>query len=343
MRMTRLLVAASLLALAIQPLHADWREDAAAGGVTTFKGTDAGSGVQVPNVQGYDGVAIPSASVTSATTIFTIADTTGFSSASVQVTSPGSGSTITYEGSEDGTTWYAVAGVTPLNVGSTSPVTTSTTAILLHFPLYAKQFRARVSSYGSGTVTAQGTLRRDPQGRLGVFANISGTANVTGQSAHDGVISGNPVRIGCRAMTADYTAVQTGDQADALCNLVGHQIVRPWSIPENTWNFASGASGIVNTTTAVSMKGAAAAGIRNYINSLQIATDALGAATELVIRDGAAGTVIWRTKLQTAALPTTTINFDPPLKSTAATLLEVATLTAVTGGVYVNAQGFIAP
>ena len=38
------------------------------------------------------------------------------------------------------------------------------------------------------------------------------------------------------------------------------------------------------------------------------------------------------------------IEFSNPLKSTAATLLEVVTLTAsVTGGVYVNAQGYIAP
>ena len=38
------------------------------------------------------------------------------------------------------------------------------------------------------------------------------------------------------------------------------------------------------------------------------------------------------------------IKFDNPLKSTAATLLEVVTLTASgTGAVYVNAQGYIAP
>lgn len=110
----------------------------------------------------------------------------------------------------------------------------------------------------------------------------------------------------------------------------------------NYWSFAAAATGIVNSAVAVTIKAAAAVGIRNYLKSLQISTDALGAVTELAIRDGAAGTVLWRGKLQTTALPVTTINFDPPLKGTAATLMEVITLTAVTGGVYVDAQGFTA-
>lgn len=109
------------------------------------------------------------------------------------------------------------------------------------------------------------------------------------------------------------------------------------------WNYAAAGSGIVNTTTAVTIKAAAGSGIRNYITSLQISTDTLGTTTELAIRDGAGGTVLWRGKLLTTALPTVSIPFESPLKGTANTLLEVVTLTASTGGVYVNAQGFTAP
>ena len=114
------------------------------------------------------------------------------------------------------------------------------------------------------------------------------------------------------------------------------------AIPLSTWKYAAATGGIVNSTTAVTIAAAAGAGVSNYIKSLQIATDALGGATELAIRDGASGTVIWRTKLQTAALVADTINFDPPIKGTANTLMEAVTLTAVTGGVYVNAQGYTA-
>ena len=63
---------------------------------------------------------------------------------------------------------------------------------------------------------------------------------------------------------------------------------------------------------------------------------------ELVVRDGAGGTVLWRLRLGDAGLDLKPVVFDPPLKASAATLLEVAMLAAVTGAVYVNASGFIA-
>lgn len=108
------------------------------------------------------------------------------------------------------------------------------------------------------------------------------------------------------------------------------------------WTYAGITGGIVNTTTASTMKAAAGAGVRNYICTLNVGHDALGAATELAVRDGAAGTVIFRMKLQTAANEgANNITFSPCLKGTANTLMEVVMLTAsVTGGVYVNASGY---
>jgi hypothetical protein len=109
----------------------------------------------------------------------------------------------------------------------------------------------------------------------------------------------------------------------------------------DAWNSPAPTGGIVNTTTAATLKAAPPdATQRNYITDLQIATDVLGAPTELAIRDGAGGTVLWRGKLQTAALITTWIGFQEPLMGSPGNLLEVITLTAVTGGVYVNAQGY---
>lgn len=105
------------------------------------------------------------------------------------------------------------------------------------------------------------------------------------------------------------------------------------------WNFAIATGGIVNTVTPATIKTAAGAGIKNTINSCQISADALGGVTELVILDG--GSVIWRGKLQTTALPVVQIQFDSPLVGTANTALTVSTLTAVTGGVFVSCQGNI--
>lgn len=53
--------------------------------------------------------------------------------------------------------------------------------------------------------------------------------------------------------------------------------------------------------------------------------------------------MLWRHKLQAAANENMTFNFDVPLRGSPGNLLEVVTLTAVTGGVYVNCQGFAAP
>jgi len=110
---------------------------------------------------------------------------------------------------------------------------------------------------------------------------------------------------------------------------------------DQAWNYPAAAAGIVNTTTAVTIK-AAVTGLRNYISSLQLQTATLGGATVFAIKDGAGGTVLWQTQLQTTALPITTINFDPPLKGTIGTLLEIVTATGVTGGVFANLQGYVA-
>ena len=109
-----------------------------------------------------------------------------------------------------------------------------------------------------------------------------------------------------------------------------------------TWAYAAAAGGITNTTTAVTVAPAAGASVRNYVLSMQCDSDALGAATELAIRDGASGTVIWRTKFGTAGIPNgIDLTFNPPLRGSANTLVEIVTLTAtVTGSVYCNLQGY---
>lgn len=108
----------------------------------------------------------------------------------------------------------------------------------------------------------------------------------------------------------------------------------------NVWSYAAAASGIASTTTAVTIKAAAGAGLRNYLTDLQISHAALGGATELAIRDGAGGTVLWRMTLATGANENISVHFRTPLQSSVNTLLEVVTLSSVTGGVYVNAQGY---
>ena len=167
-----------------------------------------------------------------------------------------------------------------------------------------------------------------------------------GPVIEDSAAQTNPLTVGgvVRAAATPPITFVAGDSVRLTMTASGLQAVMPYTTPEAGWSYAAAASGIVNTTTAVTVKAAAGASLRNYITNIQVMAETLTTATELVIRDGAAGTVIWRTKIPTGGLPSSQFDFSVPLKSTANTLLEVATLTASgAGAVYVNLQGFVSP
>lgn len=117
-------------------------------------------------------------------------------------------------------------------------------------------------------------------------------------------------------------------------------VTQPYALADTHWSYAAAAGGISNTTTAVTIKASAGGALKNCITAIQISAGTLGAATEVAIRDGAGGTVLWRGFLPTGG-GQIDVTFPTPLVGTAATLLEAVTLSAtVTGGVYVNVQGF---
>lgn len=181
---------------------------------------------------------------------------------------------------------------------------------------------------GTGTFAVQAALTAG-----------TNTNEVVGDAAHDAAIAGNPVRIAGRALTADYTAVAAGDTADLITSILGKLVVLPYSLPGQAWKYAAASGGIVNTT-AVTIKAAGAAGVVNYLTHISVINGHASVSTEVVVRDGAAGTVIWRGFAQ-AAGGGVAESFVPPLASTAATLLEVACITTGSA-VYVNAQGYSA-
>lgn len=158
------------------------------------------------------------------------------------------------------------------------------------------------------------------------------------QSAHGAAIAGNPVRLAARGLSAAYTTLTTGQTADLMATLQGVLTVRPWTIPENEWSYASAAGGVINTTD-VPLVAAAAAGLRRYITSMTLSNNS-ATATEVVLKDGAS-TVIWRGHLPANA-PNMLVTFENPLRTTAATALNFACITTA-AAVYVNAQGYTAP
>jgi hypothetical protein len=182
-----------------------------------------------------------------------------------------------------------------------------------------------------------------------------GAVLVEGAQTDDSNVAENPVLVG--GATVDPTSLPANTTADKLKrlltnlqgillsiipNLDGSYDTTRTAIPADMWSYPAATGGILNTTTAVTVKTAAGLGIRNYVASIDIMAEALGTATEVAIRDGAGGTVLWRTKIGTGGLTGgRSIVFPVALKGSANTLLEVVTLTASgTGAVYFNAQGY---
>jgi hypothetical protein len=214
------------------------------------------------------------------------------------------------------------------------------------FPCLARYMQFRQVNIVTAPAIASIYLRSQPMFQP---ANISTNTGFTtsridgGQGADNAGAATSSVLIGGKARTALITALTATQQMSLVMTNSGATVVEKHAVPELTWNYAPPASGLVNTTTAVTIK-AAVAGQRGNISAIQIQHEPLGAATEFAIRDGAAGTVLWRIKMPvTTAEGPTSYTFDPPIRQAAVnTLLEIVTLTAsVTGAVYFNAQGFM--
>lgn len=128
-----------------------------------------------------------SGSVTAAASVASIS-LTGFGGGTFQVTSAGSGCTITYEQSNDGLAWVPLP-VVQASSAAASAVTTSTTIGMFAFASNAAQVRARVSTYGSGTVAVMLVLKRRP-------LNTSGTSLAGGSATIGGVTVSGTVNTG---------------------------------------------------------------------------------------------------------------------------------------------------
>ncbi|ABD27025.1 hypothetical protein Saro_2589 [Novosphingobium aromaticivorans DSM 12444] len=124
---------------------------------------------------------------TSATTVVS-SPTTGFGGGTFQVTSAGTGCTLTYEQSNDGTTWVAMP-VMAVTAATSAPVLTTNTAGLFAFTCASAFVRVRVSTYGSGTVGVSLVLKRRPLTIMGT--SLAGGSAALGSVSVTGSVNGN--------------------------------------------------------------------------------------------------------------------------------------------------------
>lgn len=154
------------------------------------------------------------------------------------------------------------------------------TDVRLHF--------GRITEYTRSVTDIESASGNSLDAQTALPVVVSNSPNVTvgnGQGAHNVAITGNPVRLGARALTANYTATTSGYTADLISTLVGALISKPYSIPEADFLITSQKAGLLNTTTPLQVKDSAGAGLRNYITGIDIVSEALTNATEFEIRE----------------------------------------------------------
>lgn len=206
-------------------------------------------------------------------------------------------------------------------------------------------FRIRTIAYTSGSATwgiQRGTYATEPIPGLQVTGTqaVSGTvtaSNCTGSVAHSAATAGNPVFVGGTVVagTVDTTLI-AGDRAQ-LPITTGQQVITKLFAPsETTFQYATPVATPVTTTTAVVLRAAGAASIRNHITNIQlINTNAQAGAVS--IQDGT--TVIWSTWLPASMTAPVDFTFNTPLRGTAATAMNfVANVAGMS--IFVSAQGY---
>ena len=206
------------------------------------------------------------------------------------------------------------------------------------------------TSYGDnvGNGTAAGSLRvtvaSDTTGVLSVDDNggsltIDGTvtaSNTAGDIAHDAADSGNPVKVGGKAVnfdgTAPGTAVAEADRVNFITDVYGRQLVET-AHP----NHFSASVDYATAQTNATVKAAAGAGLKLYITDIVVSNGAT--AGNITLLDGSGGTVM--IELYPAINGGMAMPFKTPIALTANTLLAITSTTVTTHSVTVS--GYVAP
>lgn len=165
--------------------------------------------------------------------------------------------------------------------------------------------------------------------------DVTSCANTSGDVAHDGADSGNPLKVGGKAYsfdgTAPGTAVAEGDRANFITTPEGRQYVE--TTHPNYWSVSADYAAAQTNTT---VKAAPGAGLKLYITDVIVSNGAV--AGNITLLDGSGGTVLL--ELYPAINGGLTHSFRTPIALTANTLLAITSTTVTTHSVTIC--GFIA-
>lgn len=236
-------------------------------------------------------------------------DISGYKSIAIQIIPTGtvSSGVVTFEASNDGVTFVAIplydeASLTANPISTVSPATGVNRFFL--GPVHWRYFRARISTVigGGGSLQAIAIINKEPYtpdiftitqataANLNMTATLASTTLSGGQTAHSAASTGNPVRVGGRVapttIATQDTSLVAGDASEFAITTAMQQVIKANAASELDYNFFLSTAGTV-TTVQTLVQASGTASIRNYVKSIKIASDALGAAGNLWILDGA--------------------------------------------------------
>ena len=191
---------------------------------------------------------------------------------------------------------------------------------------FAAKYYASTQAYADGDVAS---LQANINGILMVGAPSSSVAD----GSHTTLALFNDKAGGARPLCVAGMAFN-GATWDKIRGDTNGQVVQR-ALGSARWQFA-GATGGITDTSDVALMAAGGASVRNHLLSLQYFNSA-AVASEIVIKDGS--TVIWRGYAPASMTQPAAIQFEPALRGTANTALNVAMLTTGTA-TRVSAQGY---
>lgn len=281
-------------------------------------------------------------------------DVSLYQSASIQIVASAgiSAGAIIFEGTNDPT--LASTGATfPIDEpggsikGSAAAVTiAASTQRVFTFRIGTKYIRCRISTaFVGGTVRALVLLSQLPYAAtfvglaqtqtLGTVSTVTTLSTlIGGGAAEDAATTANPLIAGgvVRSTTSPTTLV-AGDACRLTMTTSGSAVMQPYAVPEVTFQYTA----TLTTTSATAIKAAGAAGIRNYLKTLHFQNSSGATATTVIVLDGA--TTIAQFNAPISMASPAVVTFDPPLRGTAATALNI-NCGAAGANVIVNAQGY---
>lgn len=215
-------------------------------------------------------------------------------------------------------------------------------------PAGATNLQVRCSAWAAPTGTINVILGQSrerfvsPTGAIvltsGTVTTVTTCSTLTGGGvAHDAADSGNPHKIGGKAVNAEPAAVTNNDRANLITDLVGKLIVLPYANPEN---FVSGCiSSAMTGTTSTSLISSPGAGLRNYITQITVSNTHATVGTNLEIQDGNGGTTYYIIPAA-AVYGGATLTFPTPLRQpTTATAIYVKN-TTTGASTFASASGY---